>query len=273
MCLLTLELGYLLNEMNEREITQQSISIYKEKLHLTYLNIFGHRNYNRFAVIGHSRTGSNYLFVGLNSSSCVRMYHEVFAKRNREVVGKEFDLIFPMVFQKESRNIKAVGFKLFYDHLTRGEWEKFLSHKYIRIIHLTRENRLRTIVSLDIAYKTDHWSASANDKDKQIVEKRIVLDTSKLIDRLEQIQDYETFIRDRFKDRHILEVVYERLTTKPGEIFQYIGGYLGIDDIDLNKITLKKQNPESLEQLIVNYDEVYELLKNTKYAPHLNCHI
>jgi LPS sulfotransferase NodH len=257
--------------MDKKLRTAKSISIYREKFHRTYLNIFGHRSYKRFAVIGHSRTGSNYLFVGLNSSSCVRMYHEVFAKRNREIAGKEFDLIFPMVFQKESRNIKAVGFKLFYDHLTREEWEKFLSRKYIRIIHLTRENRLRTIVSLDIAFKTDQWGVSANDKNKQLVEKRIILDTSKLIDRLDQIQDYERFTRDRIKDRHILEVVYEKLTTKPREIFQYIGKYLGIDDIDPSKITLTKQNPESLEQLIVNYDEVYELLKNTKYAPHLNC--
>jgi LPS sulfotransferase NodH len=198
------------------------------------------------------------------------MYHEVFAKRNREIAGKDFDQIFPMVFQKESRNIKAVGFKLFYDHLARDEWEKLLSHKYLRIIHLTRENRLRTIVSLDIAFKTDQWSVSANDKDKLLGKKRILLDTSKLIDRLEHIQDYETFIRDRFKDRYILEVVYEKLTTKPEETFQYIGRYLDVDDIDINKITLTKQNPESLEQLIVNYDEVYELLKNTRYAVYLN---
>ena len=94
-----------------------------------------------------------------------------------------------------------------------------MSHKYIRIIHLTRENRLRTVVSLEVAFKTDQWGVSANDKNKQLVEKRIILDTSKLIDRLDQIQDYERFTRDRIKDRHILEVVYEKLTTKPREIF------------------------------------------------------
>jgi LPS sulfotransferase NodH len=255
--------------MNKKVITRQSISIDREKLRRAYLNILGHRNYRRFAVIGHSRTGSNYLFMGLGSSSSVIMYHEVFAKRNRALVAKEFDQIFPMVFQKESRSIKAVGFKLFHEHLTRDEWEKLLSHKHIRIIHLTRENRLRTIVSLDIAFKTGQWGVSANDNDKQLVEKRIILDTSKLIDRLDQIHNYETFIRNRFKDRHILEVVYEELTTKPGETFQDIGEYLGVDDIDISKITLTKQNPESLEQLVENYDEVYGLLKHTKYASHL----
>ena len=65
-------------------------------------------------------------------------------------------------------------------------------------------------------------------------------------------------------------MVYEKLIKKPAQIFKYVGEYLGIDDIDLSKINLKRQNPESLEQLIINYDEVYELLKNTKYAPFLN---
>jgi LPS sulfotransferase NodH len=199
------------------------------------------------------------------------MYHEIFAKRNRELLGRTFDRIFLMVFQKESRNIGAVGFKLFYEHLTKDEWEKFLTHKYLKVIHLTRENRLRTIVSLDIAFKTDQWGISANNKDKEFVEKRIILDTSTLFDRLDQIHDCEKFIRHRFKDNDILEVVYEKLTTKPRESFQDIGEYLGVDDIDISKITLTKQNPENLEQLIVNYDEVYELLKNTKYAAHLNC--
>jgi len=256
--------------MNKKITTPQSTSTYKEKIQRAYSNILGHRNYKKFAVIGHSRTGSNYLFVGLNSSNCVKMYHEVFAKRHRKIKGKEFDLIFPMLFQKQSRNIKAVGFKIFYEHLTIDEWEKFFSHEYIRAIHLTRENRLRTIVSLDIAFKTDQWSVSANDKDKQLIKRRISINTSDLIDRLEQIQYYETFIGDRFKDRYILEVEYEKLTTKTRETFQYIGEYLGIDDIDLSKITLTKQNPESLEQLIANYDEVYELLKNTRYAVYLS---
>ncbi len=76
-----------------------------------YVNLFGHRNYNRFAVIGNARTGSNYLYLGLKNSNCVRMHHEVFAEHHLEMAGKEFDQIFPMVFQKESRNIKAYGIR------------------------------------------------------------------------------------------------------------------------------------------------------------------
>ena len=129
-----------------------------------YLNLFGHRNYNRFAVIGNARTGSDYLFLGLKNSNCVRMHHEVFAEHNLEMAGKGFDQIFSMLFGKQNKNIKAVGFKLFYDHFTKDEWEKFLSYNDFKIIHLTRENCLRTIVSLDIAFKLDQWSLSAEDK-------------------------------------------------------------------------------------------------------------
>ena len=111
---------------------------------------------------------------------------------------------------------------------------------------------------------------SANDEKKQLDEKRIWLDTSKLIDRITEIQNYETFVRDHFEDWALIEVEYEKLTQKPEETFQYIGRYLGVDDIDLSKITLTKQNPESLEQLIVNYEEVFKLLKNTKYAGYLS---
>jgi LPS sulfotransferase NodH len=235
-----------------------------------YLKLFGHRNYNRFAIIGNARTGSDYLYLGLNSSNCVRMHHEVFAEHHLEMAGKGFDQIFSMLFGKQNKNIKAVGFKLFYDHFTKDEWEKFLSYNDFKIIHLTREDCLRTIVSLDIAFKLDYWSTSTEDKGKPIIEKRIWLDTSNLIGRLEQIKDYEALTRCHFKDRHILEVEYNKLTTKPGETFNRIGEYLGVGDIDFGKITVKKQNPENLEQLITNYDEVYQLLENTKFAKYLN---
>jgi LPS sulfotransferase NodH len=198
------------------------------------------------------------------------MHHEAFAEHNLEMAGKGFDQIFHMLFGKQNKNIKAVGFKLFYDHLTKDEWERFLSYNDFKIIHLTRENCLRTIVSLDIAFKLDYWSSSTEDKGKPLIEKRIWLDTSNLIDRLEQIKDYEALTRKRFKDRRVLEVEYKKLIGKPGETFQSIGECLGINDIDFTKITIKKQNPENLKHLITNYDEVYQLLENTKFAKYLN---
>jgi len=45
----------------------------KRRLRPLYVRLFGHQDYLRSAVVGHGRTGSNYLVNGLRSSSCVRM--------------------------------------------------------------------------------------------------------------------------------------------------------------------------------------------------------
>jgi hypothetical protein len=96
--------------------------------------------------------------------------------------------------------------------------------------------------------------------------KKIVIDVNTLLNRLEQIQAYEDTTRARFKDKAVLEITYEEPVKNPVDEFKRIGAFLNITEIDPNKIVLKKQNPEKLEELIINYHEVVQLLSNTKYA-------
>ena len=116
--------------------------------------MFGHPIDQRFAIVGNARTGSNFLLDGLKSSPSIRMYHEIFADHNRRV-GENFDRVFSTVFQPESKSTKIVGFKVFYNHLTEDEWQKFLACRDLKIIHLLRRNRLRTVISLEIAFKRE----------------------------------------------------------------------------------------------------------------------
>ena len=232
---------------------------------LVYLwgSIFGQRAFERFAIVGYARTGSNFLAAGLDSSVSTRLHKEIFAAHNREI-GKDFEKILAKLYQKQPRSVKVVGFKLFYYHLTEEEWEKFLLPDDIQIIHLTRKNILRTIVSLDIALKTNQWHTSFFRL--KSAGKKTRLDTQHLLDRLEEIRVYEEITRTRFKDRGLLEIVYENLVRDPEGEFKRLEKYLGINDIDPNRITLRKQNPEKLSVLIENYDEVSQALADTKYA-------
>jgi len=230
-------------------------------------NVFGHLVDSKFVIIGHARTGSNYLLDGLMSSKSVAAYHEIFADHNRKI-GENFGEVLSQLYRKEGRNVEIVGFKLFYNHLTEDEWQKFLSHKEFKVIHLTRENRLRTIVSLDIAFKTDEWTRSSYVRRRQLTDKRVSLDTHNLIQRLENIRQFESQTRSRFKDRPVFEVVYEDMIRNPHTVFQNVGEFLGIGGIDFTKIKIVKQNPERLEQLIINFDEVSHLLKDSRFA---NC--
>ena len=239
--------------------------IIKKVQALQYLwgEYFGIDTFERFAIVGHARTGTNYLASGLRSSNSIRVYDEIFAAHNREI-GKDYEKIFSVLFRKQLRSIKVVGFKLFYYHLSEDEWEKFLRNDDIKIIHITRKNPLRTIVSLDIAFMTGRWHTSLlHSKAKN---KKIVIDVNTLLNRLEQIQVYEETTRTRFKDKAILEVIYEELVKDPVNELKRIGAFLNITDINPNKIILKKQNPEKLNELIINYHEVAQLLADTKYA-------
>ncbi len=234
-----------------------------------YFGLFGHPVANRFAIVGNARTGSNFLLDGLKTSSCIKMYHEIFAEHHREK-GKDFEKILSVLYQKHDKSISIVGVKLFYNHLTEDEWQKFLSHKDFKIIHLTRQNRLRTIVSLEVAFKTGQWTKSNKSVAAGPVDKRITLDPSNLVQRLAKLEADEKLAREQFKDRPILEVVYEELVSQPISTFQRIGEYLGVSDIDPGKIKLTRQNPESLERIILNYDDVFRALSNTSYSRYLS---
>ncbi len=192
------------------------------------------------------------------------MYHEIFAAHNREV-GKDFEKILSTLYQYESKSTKLVGFKVFYNHLTDEEWKKLVARNDLKVIHLTRRNRLRTVISLEIAFKTGQWTQGREFRGSP-KEKRVSLDPLKLLKRLEQIEEGEAATRARFCDRPMLEIVYEDLVQSPHEVFASVGAYLGVDGIDPGKIRLKRQNPEHLTQLIVNYDEVESVLKEYPFC-------
>jgi LPS sulfotransferase NodH len=255
------------NKETLSDLREKARSIYVHTLQRTYFRMFGHPVDQRFAIIGNARTGSNFLLDGLKTSASIRMYHEIFADHHRQV-GKDFEKVLATVFQHESKSTKLVGFKVFYNHLTEEEWQKFQACKDIKIIHLTRRNRLRTVISLEIAFKTGQWTKSGNSSGPK--EKRVMLDPLKLLKRIEQIEEGEAATRCRFNDRPILEVVYEELVQSPVTVFESIAAYLGAPGVDPGKIRLKRQNPETLQQLIINYDEVQSVLKNTRFEEYLN---
>lgn len=247
-------------------LRDEANAAYSFALQKTYFRLFGHQIDQRFMIVANARTGSNYLLDGLKTSPAIRMYHEIFASHVREV-GKDFEKTLSTVYQYESKSTQMVGFKVFYNHLTDEEWKKLAARTDLKVIHLTRRNRLRTAVSLEIAFKTGRWTQAGHSIDLQ--EKQIILDWSKLLKRLEQIEEGEAATRARFSDRSVLEIVYEELVQSPRNVFATVSAYLGVHGIDPGKIRLKRQNPESLAQLIANYDEIESLLKHAGFSKYL----
>lgn len=227
---------------------------------------FGHRRAQRFVLLSHARTGSNYVVNGLTTSPAIRMYRELFADHNR-VHGQGFAEIMETLRTRQPRSVRVVGFKLFYYHLTDAEWAELAKDTRLRILHLTRRNRLRTIVSLAIAEKTDRWTRGL--RDLPLAERRVALDPETLARRLDEIAEREKAARDRLRAHEMLEVTYEDLVLAPVSEFARLGAFLGVEDIDPRKIVLARQNPEPLAELIENLDEVADCLRETRYAADL----
>lgn len=251
----------LLSRMRDR-----AVRACNRALQQTYYRVFGHQVDRHFAIISTARTGSNYLAGGLKTSPSIRMYHEIFADHNRQI-GKDFEKVFSTVFLPESRATKLVGFKVFYNHLTPEEWQKFLAYRDLKVIHLVRRNRLKTVISLEIAFKTGRWTKSRNVGAP--VDKRLHLDPAGVLARLEEIEEGEKATRARFADRDMMEVFYEDLVRSPREAFAAVGAFLDVQDLDPEQIRLKKQNPEPIRRLITNFEEVEAALRNTKFEEYL----
>ena len=214
-------------------------------------------------MIGHARTGSNFLYAGVATSKKIKMYGEIFSGRNREV-GTDFERIYSTLMSKPPPAIERVGFKLFYYHFTDAEWDTFIERKDFAVVHLTRRNYLRTIVSLDIASKTQKWVA--RDITSPVKTHCITLDSGKIVARIEAIQRLEAQARERMRGWKLLEITYEELVGNPAREFGKIASFLSVNDINCKGISLVKQNPGPLRELIKNYNEISAILHQTRFS-------
>src|SRR5579871_4263372 len=79
----------------------------------------------RFMVLGSARTGSNLLLSLLSAHPQVKTYGELFnldmlpKASLTEVLDDPVAYLRQKVYQDHKSEIEAVGFKMFYDHLTR----------------------------------------------------------------------------------------------------------------------------------------------------------
>lgn len=227
-------------------------------------SIFGHKKYKKFIVITRSRTGSNLLISFLNSHPNIIAKGEVF----RRIGDKPSIMVWNNFFSKKLKNVKYVGFKIFYYHPLDSQdkdvWNYIKNDKKIKLIHLTRENMLRTVVSREIADKTNTWT-NKHGRKIETKDKRISLDVEKCFEEFETTKNHENGIRDKFKRTDFLELTYEDLVKNNQDSINKVFNFLQVEN-RLVKSSYKKQNKESLRELIINFDDLEKKLKKSKWS-------
>lgn len=191
--------------------------------------------------------------------------------------------------------VRAVGFKLHYGQLPGypGLLERLASDKELRVLHLRRRNLLRTLVSLKRARATGVY---LDDSKRKLTLARLMnvarhpLRTARTLRRrlsparasqqaararvtvsADELRDFIVGTRmraashDRLYDAHPkLTVWYEDIVDRWEETLAEVQSFLGVEPAPLT-VTLRRQNPEPLRELVENYDELYEAFEGTQH--------
>lgn len=176
------------------------------------------------------------------------------------------------IYGKYSSKIKYVGFKLFYDqarHLDqinrRGFWNKLKKMPNIKIILLYRENFLASLVSLEIAQKTNKWAALKSEDNNY----EIRFDYNDLKQQLESRKLWIEEMRKMTEGMKVFETTYEKLDKNSKESLSQILNYLELDDAEL-KSPLVKQQKHPLSEVVTNYEELKFQFSGTEWDKYFD---
>ena len=241
----------------------------------------GHRDYDRFIILGRSRIGSNFLRGLLNTHSQIVVLGELF--QNQSAIGWAYPgylntprmyslflnnpvkFIEKKVYKKFPLKVSAVGFKIFYYHAQNENWKPvwdyFRDLKSIKIIHIKRKNILRTHLSRKLAALTDAWV----DTNGGLWEGGVVrLDYEDCLHDFVQTRQWEQTYDALFENHPLVEIFYEDLARDYSVVMRQVQEFLGVPPEDVQPQTFK-QSSQPLTQVISNYVELKKRFSGTEW--------
>ncbi len=203
------------------------------------------------------------------------------------------------IFCPHPQGVHAVGFKMPYDHFWgyTGLLKWLEQDADLRVLHLKRRNQLRMLVSYKIAQTTGVWlddkKVSLSTKLRPANAPRAIRRPRRSAARLwrflrprnpwqkrrepltlseeecrsffEKIGHDEAVYIERFHGHPQLELYYDELLDRRRKVLDRVQSFLDVEPRRLT-VTMRRQNPEPLRELLANYDELYEAFQGTPYA-------
>lgn len=243
----------------------------------------------KFVILTDQRSGSTWLVDILNSHPEIIAFSELFLEnttKDKPTWAGEKDILLWQAYIKKGKtifdrfrpfscfrylsyvysykeNVNAIGFKLMYHQLWHSpEVLVYLLLKKIFVVHLIRRNILDVILSKEALLI--RGSFHSFDKVGQV---QVKLNTSNLLKRLEWLDTKIKLAKKLFSCSGVpyVEVDYEKLKSNPSS-FNDILNFLGIEPAKQKlETSLRKLSKGSHMEIITNYEEVRNTLKDTKY--------
>jgi LPS sulfotransferase NodH len=236
---------------------------------------------HRFAVVTRGRTGSHFLLSLLDSHPAVASRDEVVGEwRLRQPHSRaKIDELgvagsLEEAFRRRRWREKTVGIKFNYYQLEKPYAEKwhlrdietarqFLrDSRDIRIIHLKRRNRLRTVISMELAARTQQYIVRGS-ADRPAA-RTFSLAPKRLVEMAELIGTQEEEYAGFFDQHASFDIYYEDLLANTKLECDRILGFLGVPNRPLEADTVK-QNVRAPYEVLENYNELKAYLDESDW--------
>jgi len=239
----------------------------------------------KFIVLSTQRSGSAFLATSLSSHPRIHCHREIFLRKNRNPIAyRAFRtaslrrrlahlfvtkwLVYSYLadLYKVTTGVDALGFKFMYDQAKQlPEVVEWIREHNVKVIHLIRANVLKTFSSLLAAQARKVYHST-----KPVEPIKVRLQPEELIAVLtRRMRLIETY-RGVFADNPYLEVTYESFVAHRDDEARRILRFLDIEPFVPLTTDLVKINPDSLQDLIENYEGVAQVLKGTAFEQFLD---
>ena len=177
--------------------------------------------------------------------------------------GRSREEILSEAFGQADSGIKVKGFKIFYYHPLDCEapqlWETLAETDELRIIHLKRKNILRTLLSRKIAGIEEVWGVKYECTQKPNRKVPVILTAKELEEGVKETQEWEAAGDALFSKHPMIQICYEDLVSNRETVFRSLTDFLGVDYV-VPSTDFQQQNPENLDTLLQNLDELRDAL-------------
>jgi LPS sulfotransferase NodH len=241
-------------------------------------------NGTKFILLASPRTGSTLLKTLLDSHPDILVFGELFVSFDHidwanwkelrdpapllgEFQARSYESVCNHIYTPYARNGRAVGFKLFYHQARAGSqaglWERLREDREIHVLHLVRRNKLKQLVSQEIAQATHAWDKFKNDQLPPSV--TIYLEPTQCEAKLHHLERCRLREKLAFKEHPYLELCYEDLVLNGGEVLARVLAFLKVPPHPL-KSHLCRQSSRPLREVLENYGELAAHFSGTPWS-------
>ncbi|MGK0301207.1 MAG: hypothetical protein ACI89X_002083 [Planctomycetota bacterium] len=236
-------------------------------------------------VVGTERTGSNLLINLLDDHPQLRLANELFNPRmvlNDKLLwqGKSTlpeaellrlrhaspaGLLDALLQEGCDQGVRYAGFKLLYYHALVDDrvLDMLIAHKDMRIVHLTRNQRLERFVSHVRARDSDKWYSQGHEQPPTLGP--MTLDLRELAKDFVQTSQYEQRYRTVLQRHEVLEIDYQDMNTDLVATLQRVCDWLGIERASLTTKS-RKTGSRSVQDSVANWQQVCSALTGTSWS-------